>query len=483
MVNFSVVVSVNSQNIIGVGDELFIHCKDDLRRFYQITTDFYTENEMNICIMGYNTWYSIPEDVRPLKKRINIVLTRDHVISEDDTLMAFISLEDALRWSSINCKGKIFVIGGESIFRQCISYQKDIESIYCTKFKYDYKELYKDNNKDIKYFPIKLFTDQKLIYQGHSNDSMCTVEGNKEEKIIHNLYIYQKEELRNKDELAYLYLLRKIMDEGEEVGSRNGKVRSLFGKKLEFDLSEGFPLLTTKKMGSKTILRELLWFIRGSTANQELNEKKVHIWDQNASREFLDSRGLSYEEGDLGPVYGFQWRHFGAEYIDSKTDYKDQGIDQLKNIIHLLKTDPTSRRIIMNAWNAKDIDKMALPPCHVMCQFNVNQEKKSLNCQMYQRSGDMFLGVPYNIASYAYLTYILAHIVGLSPGKLILVLGDAHIYESHLGVVEEQLRRVPMVFPRLEISDELKDIDNIHEEYFEIIGYKSMPKLSAPMIA
>jgi thymidylate synthase len=252
---------------------------------------------------------------------------------------------------------------------------------------------------------------------------------------------------------------------------------------MEFNLQKGFPLLTTKQIGYKTILRELLWFIKGSTSNQELNDKNVHIWNMNSSKEFLDSRNLDYEEGDLGPVYGFQWRHFGAEYESCHSDYSGKGIDQLKNIIHLIKTEPTSRRIILNSWNVSDIDKMALPPCHVMCQFNVNTNNNTLNCQLYQRSGDMFLGVPFNIASYSLLTYIIAKITGYIPGKFIHILGDTHIYESHLNAVNKQLERVPYSFPELLISDELSDIDNIKEEYFIMKNYNPYPKITAPMVA
>ena len=253
---------------------------------------------------------------------------------------------------------------------------------------------------------------------------------------------------------------------------------------MEFNMNDGFPLLTTKKMGYKTILRELLWFIRGSTSNHELKEKNVHIWDLNSTREFLDSRGLSYEEGDLGPVYGFQWRHSGAEYVDCHTDYSGLGIDQLKNVIHLIKTEPNSRRIIMNAWNPIDIDKMALPPCHVMSQFHVDTVNKTLNCQLYQRSGDMFLGVPFNIASYSFLLHIIANITGYKPGKLIHILGDTHIYKEHIDAVNEQISRIPIQFPEIEnniLTD--TDIDSIDESMIKIKNYQYYDKISAPMIA
>ena len=272
------------------------------------------------------------------------------------------------------------------------------------------------------------------------------------------------------------------MKQGNVIEGRNGLTKSLFDEKMVFDLSR-FPLLTTKKMGYKTILRELLWFIKGSTDNQELKDKNVHIWSANASKSFLESRGLPYEEDDLGPIYGFQWRHFGAEYKDFNTDYTDKGSDQLKYIINLIKNDPNSRRIIMSSWNPPDIDKMALPPCHVLCQFNIDIKNKRLDCQLYQRSGDMFLGVPFNIASYSFLTYILAKITGYKPGKLIHILGDTHIYDSHIDAVCTQIKRIPYAFPTLTISDELTDIDNISEEYFKLEDYRFHDKISAPMIA
>jgi thymidylate synthase len=212
-------------------------------------------------------------------------------------------------------------------------------------------------------------------------------------------------------------------------------------------------------MGYKTILRELLWFIKGSTDNQELLDKKVTIWQENASKEFLEYRGLDYEEGDLGPIYGFQWRHCGATYKDCKTDYQGKGIDQIKWLIGEIKNNPSSRRLILSAWNVEDLDKMALPPCHILSQFYVNVKEGLLSCQLYQRSGDMFLGIPFNIASYAFLTCILCKLTGYKPGSLIHILGDAHIYEEHYHGVSEQLKRVPKQFPELVISDELKNID------------------------
>jgi len=231
----------------------------------------------------------------------------------------------------------------------------------------------------------------------------------------------------------------------------------------------------------KTILRELIWFINGKTDNKLLNEKKVHIWDGNSSKEFMKSRNLSYEiDGDLGPIYGFQWRHFGAEYNNCDTDYTNKGVDQLKYIIDEIKNNPTSRRIILSSWNPIDIPKMALPPCHVMVQFNI--ESPYIDAQLYQRSGDMFLGVPFNIASYAFLLSIIGKICNYIPRKLIHIIGDAHIYENHIEAVNLQINRTIHNFPILKIND-LNDIDNIEESMFKLNNYNCEPSIKAEMIA
>lgn len=209
---------------------------------------------------------------------------------------------------------------------------------------------------------------------------------------------------------------------------------------MRFSLRDNiFPLLTTKRVFFRGVGEELLWFIKGCTDAKELQAKKVHIWDSNGTREFLDKNGLfDREEGDLGPVYGFQWRHFGAEYKTCHDDYTGQGIDQLNEIINRIKTNPNDRRIIMSAWNVNDIPKMALPPCHCLVQFYVANGE--LSCQLYQRSADMGLGVPFNIASYALLTYLIAHVTGLKPGDFIHTLGDAHVYSTHVEALKQQVR-------------------------------------------
>lgn len=283
-------------------------------------------------------------------------------------------------------------------------------------------------------------------------------------------------------EQSYLDLCQKIINEGEHRPDRTGTgTKSLFAPpQLRFDLSNNtFPLLTTKKVFSKAIIHELLWFVEGCTDASKLSSKGVKIWEGNGSREYLDSLGLVHRrEGDLGPVYGFQWRHFGAEYKDCDADYTGQGYDQLQEIINKLKTNPYDRRIIMSAWNPPDFEKMALPPCHVFCQFYVNfpeGSKPKLSCLLYQRSCDMGLGVPFNIASYALLTRMIAHVVDMDCGEFIHTLGDAHVYLDHIDALKEQLTRTPRDFPKLNINaerlKEIKNIDDFKFEDFEISDY------------
>jgi len=284
------------------------------------------------------------------------------------------------------------------------------------------------------------------------------------------------------EELQYLGLIKKIMDTGCKKGDRTGTgTLSVFGAQMRFSLRDGrFPLLTTKKVFYRGIAEELFWFIRGSTSAKELQDKNVRIWDGNSSRKFLDSIGLTErEEGDLGPVYGFQWRHFGAEYTNMHADYSGQGIDQLANVIHTIKTKPEDRRIMLCAWNPADLDKMALPPCHCLVQFYVADGE--LSCQLYQRSADMGLGVPFNIASYALLTVMIAHVTDLKPGDFVHTLGDAHIYSNHVDALKQQLERTPRQFPTITIKRKVDKIEDFKFDDFEVSGYDPHPKITMDM--
>lgn len=283
------------------------------------------------------------------------------------------------------------------------------------------------------------------------------------------------------EEYQYLDLIRDILERGELRGDRTGVgTIGLFGCSMRFNLSETFPLLTTKRVFWRGVVEELLWFIKGDTNSNHLNEKGVSIWNANGSKEFLESRGLGHrEQGDLGPVYGFQWRHFGAKYVDMHADYTGQGVDQLAECIHKIKNTPNDRRILLSAWNPADLSLMALPPCHMFCQFYVSNGK--LSCLMYQRSCDMGLGVPFNIASYALLTCMIAQVCGLQPGEFVHMLGDTHVYTNHVEPLKTQLQREPRAFPKLKINPDKKDIDSFTLEDFTLEGYEPHPNIKMEM--
>lgn len=287
-------------------------------------------------------------------------------------------------------------------------------------------------------------------------------------------------------EVKYLDLLLSIYIEGETRTDRTGVgTKSIFGPRLEFDLRDGFPLLTTKKMWFEGIKRELLFFISGQTDTKILETQNVNIWKENTTKEFLDKNKLPWREGDMGPGYGWQWRHVGAKYKGCDADYTEQGVDQLVNLITGLKTDPFGRRHIISSWDVANINQMALPPCHCFVQFYVGQNDEKiptfLDCSLYQRSGDMFLGVPFNIASYALLMEIIGHITGLIPRKFIHNLGDAHIYMNHLDQVNEQIHRTPYSFPHITFVRQITNIDDLKSDDIILKDYKSHPKLVAPM--
>ncbi|WFD31438.1 thymidylate synthase [Malassezia sp. CBS 17886] len=306
-------------------------------------------------------------------------------------------------------------------------------------------------------------------------------------------------------ERQYLDLVADVIRDGHERVDRTGTgTRAIFAPPhtLKFSLRGGtIPLLTTKRVFFRGVLEELLWFIAGQTDAKALAARDVHIWDGNGSAEFLAARGLGHRrEGDLGPVYGFQWRHFGAKYIDADTDYTGQGVDQLAHVIHQIKTNPADRRMILSAWNPADLALMALPPCHVLCQFFVvpptpaeaaQGRRPQLSCQMYQRSCDLGLGVPFNIASYALLTHMIAAVTGCEAAEFTLAMGDAHVYRDHVEPLQSmwdaaaltpaQLRREPRTFPTLHIRRDVTDIDDFRADDFEVRGYRPHDRIDMRM--
>lgn len=273
----------------------------------------------------------------------------------------------------------------------------------------------------------------------------------------------------------YLDLLRRILDEGSSRDDRTGTgTLGVFGHQMRFDLSEGFPLLTTKKLHLRSIVHELLWFLRGETHVASLQEAGVRIWNEWATAEQTARFGRA--EGDLGPVYGHQWRNFGATRLPDGT-YDRDGVDQISRAVQMIRETPHSRRIIVTGWNPKEADQVALPPCHTMFQLYVQDGR--LSCQLYQRSADVFLGVPFNIASYALLTMMMAQVTELAPGDFVHTFGDAHLYKNHVEQARLQLDREPRPLPQMHIDPAVKSIFDFRYEHFELRGYDPHPHIKA----
>jgi thymidylate synthase len=272
-------------------------------------------------------------------------------------------------------------------------------------------------------------------------------------------------------EHSYLHLLEQCLAYPVR-DTRNAQCHSMFGAFLEHDLAEGFPLLTTKKVFFRGVVEELAWFLRGSTNNQELIDRGVHIWDKNAEQ---------YDpitKVDCGAIYGFNWRFFGAKYVDCHTDYTGQGVDQIASIIRDIQEDPKSRRHVLSAWNPAQ--PACLPPCHTLYQFYVQDNK--LSVQMYQRSSDLFLGLPFNIASTALLTHLISQECNLELGTMRIIIGDAHIYTQHVEAVQEQLGRIPKPLPKISIVREKDGLSNLQQEDITLLNYNPEPRIHAPMI-
>ena len=276
------------------------------------------------------------------------------------------------------------------------------------------------------------------------------------------------------EEEQYLALIRDLLEEGSVENGRNGDTFCAIGSSMYFSLENNkIPILTTKKVAVKTCLKELLWFIRGHTDNRLLKAQKVGIWNLNGTKEFLESRGLPYDEDDLGPVYGHQWRHFNASYSSRDEEYDGKGVDQLAQVLRDLRDPETrsSRRHVISAWNPCQLNEMALPPCHVLFQFHVTQGNK-LSCSLYQRSGDVGLGVPFNIMSYAAFTILVAKHCDLEPYEFVYHLGNAHIYKEHEAALRTQLKRTTFPFPTMTIQEKRQHIDDYELDDFVIDGYK-----------
>ena len=456
---FEIIVAHDSLNLIGKHNMLPWKIKDDLKHFKKITT----ENGPNLLIMGKNTFFSLPtlSDNRDIA-----ILTRTEFAVEDN-VWTFSSVPQIIEFVKSKNYTRHFVIGGQQIYELFLkSYIELIDKIHVTFLS---KNFLGDT-----FFP-EYHLDK--FYITALEKRICREEISGENINVEFMTLLPKEKL---GESQYLDLVRTLLTEGEYTNDRtNTGVQTLFGKTMEFDLQYGFPLLTSKKVFFRGVVEELLWFLSGKTDATLLSRKGVHIWDDNTTREFLDQRGLFHlRPGDGGAIYGFQFRHYGDSYKDCDSAYK--GFDQIAYVLHLLETEPTSRRMIINLWDGSKLDQMVLPPCHMTYHFKV--EKGRLSCILYQRSGDVGLGVPFNIASASLFLSIMAKLSKYPVGRLIHFLGDIHIYQNHIRALEEQLRQPIVYFPILNIRERgQKTVDDFVTDDFEISGYRGKKILSMKM--
>ena len=458
---FDIIVAIDNDNGIGKNGIIPWSKPNDMANFKRITTTVLDYNKSNAVIMGRLTWESLPS--KHLPNRINIIISSTLNQTEYDEITIFQTLNDAIEYTKNNIMiEKVFIIGGERIYQEALLHY-DLRYIYVTNILENY-------NCD-KFFPKIDPSRFKL----ESSDNI--------KELVFNKYInIYNSERENKEEIEYLNLLKSILDNGVEKNTRNGMTKSLFVNRLSFDMNNGFPLLTTKKCFWRGIVEELLFFINGKTNANILKTKNIKIWNENTSKEFIETRNLDYKEGDMGPMYGFQWRHYGSEYYGMDHNYNGMGFDQLKNCINNIKENPNDRRHIITTFNPNDVSKSVLAPCHGICtQFYVDNNK--LSCAMVQRSADCFLGLPFNIASYALLLHLIAKECDLEPFKLEMILMDTHIYEEHFDVVKEQIKRKPFIFPKLMFTKK-KILNNEYKyEDFELHNYICHDKLSGKMKA
>jgi thymidylate synthase len=476
---------------------------DDLQFFKSITTGL--KSDSNIVIMGKNTFASLAHN--PLPDRINIIVSKS-MYSQNKTIQnspkhyhICPSLDEAVQLGrQLRPFGSIFIIGGISIIEEALTNFYISGGIYVTKIggeiiKYiNQEKTIKINYKIPDYLsrvyygiPHPIETNEyKVKWEYYDRIELA-------DELVTNTFKYQRL-LKNENE--YLDLMKKLVDKHKNdpekklrIDRTNTGTISLFGQSLRLDVSNSFPLLTTKRVFWKGVVEELLWFLSGSSDTKLLEQKGINIWKGNTSRDFLDSKGLDeYREGELGPGYGWQWRTFNKTYItldtmdllkeDGFID-KRKGIDQIQEAIDTIKKDPTSRRILVSAWNPSQLNEMALPPCHFSFQFYVDNDKLSILVNM--RSSDVFLGLPFNIASYSLLLYMVCHLTNKKPNEVIFMLGDTHIYSNHINQCEEQLKRTPRTPPVLNIKRKVNSINDFKFDDFEIMGYNPYPTIKAEM--
>lgn len=482
---FKVIVGIDKNRGIAKNGKLpWPHNKNDMQHFAHTTIGTPPEGKANAIIMGRKTWESIDSRFRPLKNRINIILSRTINIEGPNTY-TYSGFDEALQFLGVSpYVNDIFVIGGQEIYEIALCDPR-CKSIILTSF----PDVY-ECDRHMPELPIWFKLTNSVVL----------------DDITINYYDSLLD-LRS-SEYQYLGVLNNILETGREIKDRTGiGTIASFSAHMQFpievlnpdaeptELKYRVPIMTTKTLFHRGVFEELIFFLQGRTNVKPLQDKGVHIWDGNTSREFLDLHGLkNYNDGETGPFYGFQWNYFGAEYIpeteagnDRELCFKMDGINQLEECIRLLKTDPYSRRIVLSAWNPKALPEMCLPPCHMVYNFCVIPEpgsKHRLHCAMFQRSGDMFLGVPFNIYSTALLTIFMSRAADMLPGSISLTITNAHIYKNHVEQVRTQLQRYPYKFPILQIKKEINTLQDMRELEFtdcELTEYNKHPAIKADM--
>tara|TARA_B100000575_G_scaffold272996_1_gene255561 strand:- start:4631 stop:6130 length:1500 start_codon:yes stop_codon:yes gene_type:complete len=497
MSNLNIIVAhafPDIKKMYGIGNDgkLPWTIQKDLQHFKNITSKVPNSDTLrfiNAVVMGRKTWDSIPKSFKPLPGRINVVITNQD-LHDNDPKIIFSKWDDFEKklidfQNDHNLKNEeppifineIFIIGGQKIYDLALK-EKHINKVYIT-------EVYTKGVFDTFISNINQFKNKFEILEV----SKFQYSNNLYYRFIDYINKENRDNLikwKNIEETNYLNLMKFILENGIERNDRtNTGTISTFGNILKFNLRDTFPLSTTKKMFLRGIFEELKLYLTGKTDNKILQAKNINIWDGNTSREFLDSRNLKhYPEGDMGETYGFNMLHYGGNYIDCHTNYDNKvGFNQLEYVINLIRNNPTSRRIIINLWNPSTLDKATLPSCLCQYQFYVNTQTKELSLQIYIRSSDYFLANNWNTCTGAIFVNLICnlHDIDLTPGDLTVVMGDTHIYKTHVTQVQENLKREPYPFPKLIIKNKKKNITDFEFSDLELIGYRSYPRISAEM--
>lgn len=527
---FKIIVACDSKQGIGLNGTIPWIIKDDMKHFKEITSKVPEDNYfkyINMVVMGRKTWDSLPAKYKPLPNRINVIITTknsEEIEHHDNNLVHVVSdfeqIFDIMNTGIKDDKSirinDVFIIGGQSI------YEKAIKSPYCRMIYLT--EIYKNYNCDT-YFPkfpiinhksidsfiqkskIKELNDsmgldleneltqntfETNITNGFDLKDVSDIKFDSESNVHYRFLTYYNPKITqnitpwvNVSEESYLETMENILCNGiNRIDRTLVGTHFIPGICLKYDL-KSFPISTTKKIALRWVYEELKLYLTGKTDTNILKKQGINIWDGNTSRDFLDKRGLGHlPEGDMGETYGFNFRHYGGQYKDCLTEYDSSvGYDQVENVIHLLKNDPTSRRIIINLWNPATQQNAALPSCLFYYQFCVDPENKELHCIIHLRSSDYFLANNWNTCTGSLLTYMLCNLEGidLTPGTLTVMVSDAHIYKSHFKQVCQNLVRKPYPYPILKVKEKKKDINDFTFQDFELIGYKSHGSIKAEM--